>query len=165
MGAKKIKLSNRGQSLIETLMFIPLLLGTLTTIMGIAGAINTSINQQKVVRGYFYNRLGGNSFAPRAQNLLDMKGVTKVSMLTYGWSVVPVTGDEKPVGLCHKMINVLGKKDSSDKCENPLGGATQQIHINTVYGICSTNYDIDGTKPMHRFEGVGGQDIACRLTN
>ena len=55
----------KGQALIELIIFLPLMFMFYSMISGFANAINGSINQQKIARSYFYYRLQNNSTIPK----------------------------------------------------------------------------------------------------
>jgi hypothetical protein len=65
------KLDQRGQALIELIIFLPLIFTLYGLIGGFANAINGSINQQKITRSYFYFRAqnSSNLVGPQIINL------------------------------------------------------------------------------------------------
>ncbi|MEI8346210.1 MAG: hypothetical protein WCG27_02000, partial [Pseudomonadota bacterium] len=70
------KKSQQGQSIFEFLIFFPFLLILFFSFSVVGGAINSSINQQKAARGYFFKMTRGNSRIPTAG---DIKAVGEAS--------------------------------------------------------------------------------------
>lgn len=147
MGAKslfKIIENEKGQSIIEFVIFLPFLLMMYTVTMSIANAINGSLNQQKVTRAYFYYTLQNNSTFPRpyrggASQPYNQWGMFGMQIM--GWTEKMV--NEEPVMTCYKLKLPLGK-NKSDSCEKAYQDkTTQYVRIGTVYGACGATYKND----------------------
>lgn len=136
--------NEEGQSVIEFVIFLPLLLMMYTAIMSIANAINGSINQQKVTRAYFYYTLQNNSTFPkpyRDGSSEPYQFWTHFGMQIMGWTEKMI--NEQPVMTCYKLKLPLGK-NKKDSCENAYSERTTQfIRVGTVYGACGATYKND----------------------
>ena len=134
---KEIK-SQKGQALIELIVFLPLMLTLYSVIGGFANSINGSINQQKIARSYFYYRIQNNSTIPGTKSG-DFQNWRQFGMFYIGWKDKFESGDQ-PVMPCYK-INIPFKEDPSDGCEQPYtSNNTLWIRVGTVYGICGGTY-------------------------
>jgi hypothetical protein len=160
MVVRKIKFlklikNEKGQSIIEFVIFLPFLLMMYTVSMSLANAINGSINQQKVTRSYFYYLLQNNSTFPRPyrdDGAEPYKAWQQFGMQIIGWTEKLVSED--PVMTCYKFKLPLGKK-KGDECEKAYRGTTTQfIKIGTVYGVCGATY-LNDQKSIHRLPSGG----------
>jgi hypothetical protein len=143
--------SKKGQALFEFIVFVPFMFLTYTVSLNLFSAINGSINQQKVTRGYFYARLKHNSMAPNFGELRTMQvsGATYAGMLALGWRVNPFTegesdGNAVPKANCYKVATMFSQTQL-DECEDKLdeNGPTSFIRVKTVYGVCGSSYLVD----------------------
>lgn len=154
--------NDKGQSIVEFVIFLPFLLMMYTTIMSIANAINGSINQQKVTRTYFYYTLQNNSTFPRPYRdggAQPYNFWTQFGMQIMGWTEKLV--NEEPVMTCYKFKLPLGKK-ADDSCEKAYTERTTQfIRVGTVYGACGATYrNMQGSIVRMPGQGVGGGILA-----
>lgn len=136
------KNTQKGQALIELIIFLPLMFMFYSMISGFANAINGSINQQKIARAYFYYRVQNNSTIPKPSR--DDNGAyaheswKQFGMFFIGWRDYFI--DNKPVAPCYKLTVPL-QAASSDKCEERYTTTTTQfIRVQTVYGVCGATY-------------------------
>lgn len=130
--------SQKGQALIELIVFLPLMLTLYSVIGGFANSINGSINQQKIARSYFYYRVQNNSTIPGTKSGAYQEW-RQFGMFYIGWKDKFESGDQ-PVMPCYK-INIPFKEDPSDGCEQPYTKTnTLWIRVGTVYGICGGTY-------------------------
>lgn len=142
MAAKKIKiLDHKGQALIEFVLFLPFMMMMYMSILTIGNAINGSINQQKITRGYFYYRLSNNSTMPRP--LRDpsrpepSEGWSIFGMQIIGWA--DKFEGRNPVSACYKFA--LPFEDSEEECDDKFTETkTPFIRTETVYGLCGATY-------------------------
>lgn len=141
---KKI-LNEKGQALIEFLLFLPFMLMMYSLVLSIGNAINGSINQNKVTRSYFYYRLQNNSMAPTPRR---QGGATFPSdwntfgMAFVGWMEQFEGGQDtgKPEAPCYRLRLPLGNS-STDKCAETYSEETTQfIRVMTVFGVCGATY-------------------------
>ncbi len=136
------KLGERGQSIVEFLLFLPFMLMMYSVSMSLSNAINASINQQKIARAFWHYRNHGNSTIPRPRR----DGATEPSaawqvfgMQIMGWSRELKDG-RFPVAPCYKFKLPLGS-DGEDECEQTYSSETTQfIRVKTVYGVCGATY-------------------------
>src|SRR6476661_10177366 len=111
---KRLK-NEKGQALIELIVFLPLMITLYSVIGGLASSINGSINQQKVTRAYFYYRIQNNSTIP-SPKAGDWNTWKKFGMFFIGWKDY-FQDSSTPVMPCYK-INIPFKNSPQDKCED-----------------------------------------------
>jgi hypothetical protein len=142
-----------GQALVELIVFLPLMFGLYAMISGFAGAINGSINQQKITRAYLYYRLQNNSYFPKPSSAADTNW-TRFSMYFIGWR--QRFGDGKtPVAPCYKISLPMTKVN--DNCDAEYSAETTQfIRVGTVVGVCGASYLLDSGGYYHVPDGGGG---------
>lgn len=136
-----MKKNEKGQALLELIIFLPLMFTVYAIITGFANAIFGSINQQKATRAYFYYRVQNNSTIPRRPD----PGVawTKYGSFFIGWR--EKIQDERPLQPCYRIsIPVANAADDSCDAEYtaPSGSnpSTQFMRVGTVYGFCGATY-------------------------
>lgn len=145
---KKFNVDDRGQALFEFLIFLPFTFIMITVFITMGNSINGAINQQKIVRGYFYYDTKNNSFSPSSKRILQWNGVgrSRVSMYALGWKYKSDSTGLYPVSSCYRLNPLLtGSIDES--CEdttNVKGADTPSafVRIYTVYGVCATPYQV-----------------------
>jgi hypothetical protein len=132
--------SEKGQAIFEFLVFLPLLILLYILSVSVNGAINASINQQKITRGYLYARLKNNSTYPPPDLLKS--SIRSAGMFVTGWREKTL-GDTEGVPLAPCFpIPVFGEASNKDTCD--AGGSettTGFIRVETVYGICGATWD------------------------
>ncbi len=135
---KKIQ-NEKGQSLIEFVLFLPFMLMLYSVIINVSNAINGSINQQKVTRAYFYYNMQNNSMIPKPTRGADpSENWSSFGMQIMGWNTKII--NESPVMACYKFNLPLGTGDE-DNCDSAYSGkTTQYIRVGTVYGVCGATY-------------------------
>jgi hypothetical protein len=145
----KLLKNQKGQSLIEFVLFLPFMMMIYSVIINVSGAINASLNQQKVTRAYFYYNMQNNSTIPKPRrNGPDPSDSwQKFGMQIMGWAteLADSSGDGGlPVAACFKFNLPLGTGEE-DNCEDAYSGkATQYIRVGTVYGVCGATYKKSG---------------------
>lgn len=135
-----VKKNQKGQAVLEFMVFLPFILMMYSLTMSLGNSINASINQQKVTRGYFYYRMAGDSTAPqpRRGNEGFLNNMRVIGMSVRGWMKRLVSNN--PEAPCYKFNLLLGE-DSDDICEEAYSEpSTQFIRVGTVYGICGATY-------------------------
>ena len=137
----------RGQAVFEFIAFVPFLIILIHIFISISGAINGSINQQKAVRGYYYNIIKWSSHFPKLDDLNNgrYKTFNQISFFTIGWKE-KLKGD-RPVAPCYLLQSFLG--ENIDTCEDPTeinDGKSQFVRVYTAYGVCGANYLNQGTQ-------------------
>lgn len=166
------KNNQKGQALIELIIFLPLMFMFYSMISGFANAINGSINQQKITRGYFYYRLQSNSMVPKPQ-AGDYSSMSSFGMFYIGWKEKFTSGSDeagKPVSPCYKLSIPLAA-GVTDNCEDKYTTpSTMFIRVQTVYGICGASYARSGSyvSMIPDFSGADFMDTvkkeSCYLT-
>ncbi|MEX0798898.1 MAG: hypothetical protein WD025_05610 [Bacteriovoracaceae bacterium] len=161
--SRKILKTQKGQALIEFILFFPFLLMMYSVSLSIANSINASINQQKVTRGYFYFRLQNNSTLPTPFRGEPPNNWTRFGHQINLWGEKLL--DDKPLAACFKFNVPLGEAQD-DTCENSYSNrTTQYIRVGTVYGVCGATYVKTQTEVVRLpnfFNGVApGQVVAA----
>ena len=149
---KKInRLDKKGQAIFEFLVFIPFIVIMLQVFINVGGAINGSINQQKVLRGYFYYTLKGNPFYPHLDDLNRSAGSFQtMSFLAMGWAN-ELEGGQFPVAPCYILESFFG--DPIDSCKNLEKrdeSLSQFIRVYTMYGLCGPSYSLENNTWLYR---------------
>jgi hypothetical protein len=129
------KIDEKGQALIELIIFLPLMFTLYAMIAGFANAINGSINQQKITRSYFYYRVQNNSTVPKPDKDNTFLRWGTFGMYFIGWKDFFV--DSRPVAPCYQVSIPLQADPCEQKYTQP---STLQIRVQTVYGICGATY-------------------------
>ncbi|MFL5783812.1 MAG: hypothetical protein ACJ76H_04320 [Bacteriovoracaceae bacterium] len=136
------KQNEKGQALLELVIFLPLMFVVYGLVTGFANAIFGSINQQKFTRNYFYYRVQNNSTIPRRPpSDVNWK---KFGMYFVGWREKMVA-DENPYAPCYR-VSIMVKGADNDSCEESYSGtaddrpSTQYMRVGTVYGFCGATY-------------------------
>src|SRR5438874_2506988 len=85
---KKNMTDQKGQAIFELILFLPFLLFLYTIYYTAGNAINGSINQQKAVRGYFYNLMKNNSYVLTLSDLRSLQGngTNQAGFFAIGWA-------------------------------------------------------------------------------
>lgn len=136
-----MKQNEKGQALLELIIFLPLMFTVYAIVTGFANAIYGSINQQKATRAYFYYRVQNNSTIPRRPP--DEVSWTKYGTFFVGWR--EKIQDNRPFAPCYKIsIPVSNAADDSCDSEYTATGedrpSTQFMRVGTVYGFCGATY-------------------------
>ena len=156
--------NQKGQALIELIIFLPLMFMFYSMIAGFANAINGSINQQKITRAYFYYRAQGNSTLPKPDDEKTYMGWKTFGMYIIGWKDYFAAGGVSPVAPCYELKLPMGR-GPGDKCEDAYREATTQlIRVQTVYGVCGATYErFDSTVlPIPDFIGADFKMLISR---
>jgi hypothetical protein len=154
MAAKRI--DEKGQALIEFIIFLPLMFALYGMISGFASAINGSINQQKIARSYFYFRIQNSSMLPfAAQETYERSSWKKFSIFFIGWAT-ELEGDKNPIAPCYKVTVPLRNAPQDSCAEKYSDDTTQFIRVGTVYGVCGATYAVDGSQYVSLVPDVSG---------
>lgn len=137
------KNNEKGQALIELIIFLPLMFMFYSMISGFANAINGSINQQKITRSYFYYRVQGNSMIPKPDAGNTYMNWKTFGMFYIGWKEKFTSGSDEsgnPISPCYKLSIPLAA-GAADNCEEKYTSpSTMFIRVQTVYGLCGATY-------------------------
>lgn len=134
--------NQKGQALIELIIFLPLMFMFYSMISGFANAINGSINQQKITRAYFYYQVQNNSTVPKPSG--SWRDWRSFGMFYIGWKEKFASGDGvegTPVAPCYKLSIPLAAAGNDNCAEKYTTPSTQHIRVQTVYGICGATYN------------------------
>jgi hypothetical protein len=147
-----------GQSIFEFVVFLPFMLVLYSILMTVGNSINSSINQQKVVRGYYFNILHGDSSLPSKIYLDSIRAnsreIRSTGILAIGWREKNAGGGgavQIPQASCYRMLPLSTKEmklkssGQSETCEasidiNTDGPKTHFVRVKTVFGICGETY-------------------------
>lgn len=140
-----MKKSEKGQALIELIIFLPLMITLYSVIGGFASSINGSINQQKIARSYFYYRVQNNSTIPGTRSG-DWDTWTQFGMFFIGWRDHTVDGEANPVMTCFR-VSIPFKNAPKEKCDEAYSETnTLWVRVGTVYGVCGGTYMRNNTQ-------------------
>lgn len=132
------KLNQKGQALIELVVFLPLMFTLYSMISGFAGAINGSINQQKATRAYFYYRVQNNPFVPKPDEGDTHLNWNEFGMFFVGW--LDQMQSDNPISPCYR-ISLPMASNAPEQCDQPYTQeTTQYIRVGTAYGICGATF-------------------------
>ncbi len=152
----KLMKDQKGQALIELIIFLPLIFTLYGLVGGYANAINGSINQQKVTRGYFYFRAQNSSTMPKPSGAQNYQSWSRFGMFFIGWTDEPIQGNAQPLAPCYQ-ISFPVQAAGSDICENSYAApTTQYIRVGTVYGTCGNTYANVGGKVVNANDAGAG---------
>ncbi len=159
MAVKKLKKNNEGQSLIEFIVFLPIVTILLVILLNIGSSINGAINQQKITRSYFFSRVKGNSMIPYEKENFEVFG-----MFHIGWA--EIMKGEQPVLPCYDLsLNILSDENDETDCKNYTGDSTQFIRVGTVFGMCGATYiRTSGDNKVWRLPAFTGQYVEEYIT-
>jgi len=142
---KKEQKEEQGQSLIEMIVFIPLLISLMFLFHTVINSLNNAINQQKIVRGYYYRFLRHNSYilsSSDVQEYIQKRQMRSVGMYVIGHREKSL-GEERDsasIAACQE-IKTLSKNKESTTCDEPSKmNNSLFIKIFTVYGLCTTPF-------------------------
>ncbi len=143
MAAKKNKILNsEGQAIFEFIVFVPFYLYLLTVLMSFGNSLNASINQNKVIRGFFYRDLAGYSYPPIKRDLeqLSGQGIDVVGMAIVGYR--DRSDGENAIAGCVGVQRYIGADGENETCEEPADGetTTRFIRLYTAYGVCGESW-------------------------
>lgn len=165
-------LSNeKGQAIFEMILFIPFLLFLYTIYYTAGNSLNSSITQQKAVRGYFYISMKNNSYVnskPELDHFKDL-GMKKIGFGALGWTdKFGGSGNKETFGTCFKFSSLL-QNGSTEECdsdarENP--GSSHFVRVFTYYGVCGPTYVTDQRDQLYVNASVQSfGKTSCELSN
>lgn len=150
--SRKKHLGERGQSVMEFVLFAPFFVASLFVMMNVSSSLNGAINQEKVARGAFFFYTKGSSMYPLYSELVGMRdsfGLKVVGMDSVSWTLKN-DGDEQnkpPVAAAYR-IRTWGRdkavKESMDDTYPGSDGRTNFVKVSTVFGICSASFSLAG---------------------
>ncbi|MBL7665566.1 MAG: hypothetical protein JNM93_10575 [Bacteriovoracaceae bacterium] len=137
--------NEKGQSLFEFVFFLPVFIICFLVLTGLGSAINGSINQQKITRGYFFIRNKNNSNLPRPVNA-SATTWTKFGMFYVGYKINQFSGtSDQPEAACYKINLPFASTFSDTDCSNPYSTLTTDfVRVYTVFGLCGATYERNG---------------------
>jgi hypothetical protein len=142
---KKRKKGEEGQSIFEFVIFLPLLIYFFSILINITSSINASINQQKVLRGFYFHLVRGNSNVPDAADLASLAdaGIRNIGYYAFIYRETGSEDDSENFAPCFRMSTALGG-NKDETCEDPESdeGSTTFVRVFTSYGICSNTYRV-----------------------
>lgn len=147
-----LKKNQKGQAIFEFIIFIPLLVFLYTIFYTAGNSLNGAINQQKAIRGYYYNLLKNNSYIISQNDLIQLKnrGMNKIGFFALGYKEHGQSESEQ-FASCFQFSSML-RGTSNEKCDDSSRtdeGSSTFIRIFLAYGVCSANYEIDNTGGFH----------------
>jgi len=154
---------NKGQALFEFVIFTPFFVAFFAIMIEIVGAINGSINQQKVTRGFFYRLVKGNSTIPATDDLNDFAGaIQEIGAYSIGWK--EAEDGKTPIATCYKITKLPGAK-YEDTCQEGSVGEepTGFFRVFTSYGVCSTSYTTQGNGGVFYYDHFNRGFESCKI--
>lgn len=144
------------------IIFLPFLIFIFTIFYTVGNALSGTINQQKAVRGYYYQLVKGNSYLVPPSDLNDYKdaGMEKIGFFAIGWT--ETDGNTKLTGNCFKFSSML-KSGSTEECESGARDPAEQssfVRTFTMYGVCGPIYSVENNKLMIKQDA---QTAPCTL--
>lgn len=147
---KRILRNQKGQAIFELIIFLPFLIFMLSIYYTIGNSLSGSINQQKVVRGYFYALTKNNSYintGPDIDEFTTKHSFRLVGFSALGWREKSSDGGRKAFGPCFTFPSMLrnGTTESCDDKErgdSPSGPTSNLIRVFTFYGVCGPVYTL-----------------------
>jgi hypothetical protein len=136
--------NENGQAIFELIIFLPFLIFLYTIYYTVGNSISASINQQKAVRGYFYQLVKGNSYIVPAVDLasdVNEHGIHTVGFFALGWADELL--NNQPVGNCFHFSSML-KNNSTEVCNSSVReepSSSYFIRAFTMYGICGPVFE------------------------
>ena len=114
--------------------------------VNISNAINASINQQRITRGYYYNIVQNDSKLPTLNILQSVinEGVERVGMFALGWR--QKAESELQLAPCYKLLPLSNDIEEEECSPGRKDGqpTTQFVRVKTTFGVCSTSYVANG---------------------
>jgi len=164
--------NEKGQALFEMILFLPFLLFLYTIFYSAGNSISGSINQQKAVRGYFYNLLKGNSYLMTHSELVKFKdeGVKFVGFNALGFNSHRSTGGDS-FAPCFRFSSLLrnGSREECDGSTRDIEGSSRFIRLYTFYGVCGPAYvatsDSQGKDYFNIIPSSQSSTGSCTLAN
>jgi hypothetical protein len=150
--------NQKGQALIELILFLPFMLMMYTVVVSLGDSIYASINQQKITRAYFYYRMQNNSQISKPQRN-DGGGLinstwTQFGHFFIGWA--DYLNSDSPVAPCFKL-NLPFAPGAGDSCDTSYTNLTTQfVRVATVYGVCGATIGKGTESPGDFVELPGG---------
>lgn len=134
----------KGQGLFEFLFFLPFMLMMYQIALSMGNAVNGSINQQKAARGYLFARIKNNSTIPTPEHIKSAL-LSQYGLFFMGWAQTRDEGSGSVYAPCYPFKTMV---KSSESCEdNYSGDSTQNIRVETAFGVCPATYRIENTIP------------------
>lgn len=145
---ERINISNEeGQAIFEFIVFVPFYVYLLTVLMSFGNSLNASINQNKVLRGYYYRVASNYSRLPIRQDLdaLAASGREVIGMGVVGYNDRREAGSDASYAACVKVQRYIGSDAGNETCDEPVEGEKQTrfIRIFTAYGVCGESWQTD----------------------
>src|SRR5690606_9714520 len=159
--------------LFELIIFLPIFLYMIKILFDYGDAINHAINQNKVIRSYYFYTVSNDSNLPNRLFSEDYKNRGIVgdnavfSLDAYSWSSEKTQGNVKPVGSCVKVAGFLGGEISGDECAAPsvADQKTQFIRAYSAFGVCTGSWRNVGTgSPLYSLSWLMAASAPCLIS-
>lgn len=140
------KNDQKGQSIFEFVLFLPIVISLYAFLANLGGSINGAINQEKVTRGYFFARIKNNSLFPAPDPTRGGQPIgpwQRFGMHFIGWRERWADGGQVPLTTCYRLALPLGRNEN-DVCEQWATNTTQYIRPRVVFGACGATFEIRG---------------------
>ena len=170
MGGRGREGGEGGQALLEFLVFVPLFLLLVLSVQAVGHAINASINQEKVTRGYFFFLVSHDSFWPDGGALAEFPSLDLMSLDQVGWRERSGGGNgRESFAGCFPQPTVFGggnpgDRDCDDKPRPDDPRGLGMVRVYTSFGLCTATHQRDqGGVAWHwrqKFPWGGGDEAS-----
>ncbi|MGB0453614.1 MAG: hypothetical protein ACPGJV_07845 [Bacteriovoracaceae bacterium] len=142
---KKNLNSEEGQAFFELIIFLPFVIFLFVLLMTFGNSINGAINQQKVLRGFFWHYVRNDSYIPNYSDLVQLQQTANIrsfGMYSFGYRLKEGTAGSSSLAACYPVSRFFGG-DVDETCEQPTPAAEEQtsfIRLFNFYGTCTADY-------------------------
>lgn len=160
----------KGQAIFEFLAFMPFLVFLFVVIVTVGNSINTSINQQKFTRRYFYYLSKGDSFVSDSFDLNNYMnaGATMIGMASVGYRSKEGAGGTGAYAPCFRFINSFSSNPNEQCDESVVGNESNYVRVYTFYGACGATFNVDDSgNPISSYYGTNqvilSSPVSCTI--
>lgn len=158
-----VKKNEKGQAMIEMVIFFPLLALLFIYFLNVTASINGAINQQKITRSYFFARLKNNTLFPLVAE--DIRN-GEVDWSYYGMSFIgwneKFNNSNNPLLPCYLAKVPFFSTDETNCTAQYSGSRTNYIRVGTVFGLCGATYQRGDSGEYHRGVVSDPSDVASK---
>ena len=164
----------KGQAIFELIVFLPLFLYMTKVMFDYGDAINHSINQNKVVRGYYFYTISNDSNAPNlafSNDFYNDGGLigpdAVIGQDSYAWSVESTLGGQKPKGSCVKVPGFMSSSPADSECLESteiVDKKTSFIRSYSAFGVCTgswTNIGAPSSPNLYTLRWTSAASVPC----
>jgi hypothetical protein len=141
----KYIIDEKGQAFFEMIMFVPFMLFLFTLIVTFGNSVNGAINQNKLLRGFFYTTTRNNSYGHTLKTLTDLQGFGMDSSGLHNLAFAEDSEGNNRFASCYRINRFFGGRNE-EECKDRTSGAEESAYIRvfTYYGLCGANWRYNG---------------------